>query len=246
MSIDDSSCQPLTPRKFTLTAMPAMPEQRDLSTQLPKVNIYEDPGIWICLDEGCNSNCHGEEWAKNVEEKLDKITRGRKQFTWVHRREKSFKGIGSASVKTTGKRALPACFKLKECGKLVPGTIESHEQEGRHPLLLSDSSQARMGMVKDMRLGKVTLKDYDDSLDIYSAEGSGLKVICVSHFPKDLIPELFVEPCATQLREQQEKAKAVLLKRSPRIEGIAKTELLVRQISIHLASRELLARPENQ
>jgi hypothetical protein len=31
------------------------PKTRDL----PIVNIFEDPGIWICLDEGCNSNCHG-------------------------------------------------------------------------------------------------------------------------------------------------------------------------------------------
>ena len=28
------------------------------------VDIYKDPGIWICLDEGCNSNCHGDQWAE--------------------------------------------------------------------------------------------------------------------------------------------------------------------------------------
>ena len=32
------------------------------------VNVHEDEGIWILLDEGCNSNCHGKEWAKNAGE----------------------------------------------------------------------------------------------------------------------------------------------------------------------------------
>ena len=34
---------------------------------LRRVNIYTDPGIWICFDEGCNSNCHENEWADNAE-----------------------------------------------------------------------------------------------------------------------------------------------------------------------------------
>eukprot|EP00973_Karenia_brevis_P043328 6006346-Karenia_brevis.AAC.1 len=40
--------------------------------QLPAVDICKDPGIWICLDEGCNSNCHGKSWAVNTVEKLQK------------------------------------------------------------------------------------------------------------------------------------------------------------------------------
>eukprot|EP00973_Karenia_brevis_P041535 5748120-Karenia_brevis.AAC.1 len=40
--------------------------------KLPTVNIMEDPGIWVCLDEGCNSNCHGKEWAVNATAKLEK------------------------------------------------------------------------------------------------------------------------------------------------------------------------------
>eukprot|EP00973_Karenia_brevis_P017906 2460964-Karenia_brevis.AAC.1 len=42
--------------------------------KLPTVDIYEDPGIWVCLDEGRTSNCHGKEWAKNAVEKLKKLT----------------------------------------------------------------------------------------------------------------------------------------------------------------------------
>eukprot|EP00973_Karenia_brevis_P081329 11273381-Karenia_brevis.AAC.1 len=40
--------------------------------QLPTVDIYKHPGIWICLDAGCNSNCYGKEWAENAVEKLQK------------------------------------------------------------------------------------------------------------------------------------------------------------------------------
>ena len=130
---------------------------------LPRVNIYKDPGIWICLDEGCNSNCHGETWAADVEKKLPYLSYGRKTMEWIHHREKLFKGIGSATVQTFGKRAVPICFKLSKSGLLLPGYIESHEQLGEHPLLLSDLSQARLGMVKDMRLGQVMLKDYNDT-----------------------------------------------------------------------------------
>eukprot|EP00973_Karenia_brevis_P028097 3870371-Karenia_brevis.AAC.1 len=38
--------------------------------KLPTVNMMTDPGIWVCLDEGCNSNCHRKEWAVNADEKL--------------------------------------------------------------------------------------------------------------------------------------------------------------------------------
>eukprot|EP00973_Karenia_brevis_P079991 11098712-Karenia_brevis.AAC.1 len=41
-----------------------------------------------------------------------------------------------------------------------------------------------MGFVKDMREGQVYLKDYDDYLDVYRVEGSGLTVVDISHFPR--------------------------------------------------------------
>ena len=37
--------------------------------ELPIVDIFEHPGIWVCLDEGCNSSCHGKEWADNADAK---------------------------------------------------------------------------------------------------------------------------------------------------------------------------------
>ena len=164
------------------------------SRVLPEVDIMEDPGIWIRLDEGCNSNCHGDEWAENAEKKLKKMTQIREnKLAWIHRRERSFNGIGDAKVITYGKRSVPAAWMLQKSRKILPGFLESHEQKGHHPLLLSDESQAKMGFVKDMPEGICYLKDYDDYLEMYRAKGSGLKVVCISHFPRGRItPEMFV------------------------------------------------------
>eukprot|EP00973_Karenia_brevis_P008753 1183431-Karenia_brevis.AAC.1 len=62
-------------------------------------------------------------------------------------------------------------MKLNGSQQILPGLKESHEQDGARPLLLSDQAQAHMGFVKDMREGRVYLKDYDDYLDVYSVEG---------------------------------------------------------------------------
>ena len=85
-------------------------------------------------------------------------------------------------------------MKLKNSGLLLPNFVESHEQAGKHPLLLSQETQAKLGFCKDMRGGTLYLKDYDDYIDLYRAKGTGLVVICVSHFPTgDLRTEDFVE-----------------------------------------------------
>merc|ERR1711873_365690 len=134
---------------------------------------------------GCNSNCHSEVWAENARRKLQGFNVTPK-LEWAHRRAKKFSGIGGSEIRTKGKRRIPTAFKLANSGKILPGFLESHEQAGNHPLLLSDASQSRMGFVKDMREGKVYLKDYDDYLEIYRAHGSGLKVVCISHFPDNI------------------------------------------------------------
>ena len=145
--------------------MPCSTDCRDLSAKLPKVNIFDDPGIWVCLDEGCNSNCHGNEWADNTQAKLEKLPPNvEHRFRWLHQRERNFNGIGTQKVVTKGKRQLPCAMMLQESQRVLPLILDSHEQEGRHPMLLSDSSQARLGMVKDMRAGVCYLKDYNDYL----------------------------------------------------------------------------------
>jgi YesN/AraC family two-component response regulator len=104
------------------------PKTRDL----PIVNIFKGPGIWICLDEGCNSNCHGTDWAANTIEKLMK-TSIEITFDWIHRRVRSFTGIGDAKVEAIGKRKCPTAFVLENFRKIIPGYLESHEQVGAHP-----------------------------------------------------------------------------------------------------------------
>ena len=132
--------------------------------------------------EGFNPNCHGNEWADNTEQKLAKLDPNKKyEFEWISRCEKTFQGIGP-SVKTFGKRKLPSYLKLRK-GRAISLQIESHEQKGRHPILLSDASQGKLGMLKDMRTGQVKMIDYDDDLEVCRTHGSGLKVICISNCP---------------------------------------------------------------
>ena len=71
---------------------------------------------------------------------------------------------------------------------MLPGFLEPHEQPGGHPLLISDASQPRLGSVKDMRAGTVYLEDPNGYVDLYRAEGSGLRAVCVSHFPESPSP----------------------------------------------------------
>ena len=98
--------------------MVRMPKKKPAGKDLPEVDMFQDPGIWICMDEGCNSKCHGEEWAWNAIEKFKKINlceNGRQMSCeWVHQRVKCYEGIGNAKVMTKGKRIMPACLRLCE------------------------------------------------------------------------------------------------------------------------------------
>eukprot|EP00973_Karenia_brevis_P066307 9216266-Karenia_brevis.AAC.1 len=66
----------------------------------------------------------------------------KQKFDWAHQTPKTFTGIGGCKVKTYGKRKLPVSFKLRESQQIIPGFLDSHEQDGAHPLLLSDQAQA--------------------------------------------------------------------------------------------------------
>ena len=46
------------------TAMMGYGDEDEAYKNLPMIDVYEDPGIWVCLDEGCSSNCHGDEWVQ--------------------------------------------------------------------------------------------------------------------------------------------------------------------------------------
>eukprot|EP00973_Karenia_brevis_P083820 11630705-Karenia_brevis.AAC.1 len=67
-------------------------------------------------------------------------------------------------------------MKLKNSGKFVPALILSYEQEGIHPMLLSEKTQADLGMVKDMREDKVFLRDHCDFIDVDRDSRTGIRV----------------------------------------------------------------------
>jgi len=91
--------------------------------KLPIVDVLNDPGIWVCLDEACNSNCHGQGWRENAESKLkmkDVSPYFMDHMHWVHKDEKQYSGIGNATVQTMGKWKTPAMFRLQFSGKIIP------------------------------------------------------------------------------------------------------------------------------
>ena len=68
----------------------------------------------------------------------------------------------------------------------MDGSFHSHELEGdggraNQPCLLSRNVQGILGMVKDMRSGKVTL-DGGQEINSYVCASSGLTCICISDF----------------------------------------------------------------
>ena len=102
---------------------------------------------------------------------------------------------------------------LKNSKKILPAALESHEQKGRHPLLLSGESQGKLGFMKDMRSGRVYLQDYKsgdimDELEVCRAAGSGLSVVCVSHFPKKIVADLFVDSVGDKVKALEKKQRA--------------------------------------
>jgi hypothetical protein len=80
----------------------------------------------------------------------------------------------------------------------LAGVIQSYEIPGSAPLLISNEHQAKLGLVKDVRDGICTLKDFPGRhLPMCKAHGSGLLVVNLSEFsaivsereyPKALLP----------------------------------------------------------
>jgi len=146
------------------------------------VDIFEDPHVWACVDDGCNSGCHSEMWHENARHK------------WARKgvcsylqdpRSTNFAGVGNAP--SAGKFVIPVGFMLEESQLRLPGSVESHEMKhGTHPLLISQSVQAKLGMRKDMREGSITFKDYDDQrVEVCRQKGTGLFIIRIDHFSID-------------------------------------------------------------
>ena len=88
-----------------------------------------------------------------------------------------FTGIGSSP--STGKWKLPAGFLLNESGMVLPGSLNSHEiADSRHPLLISQAAQAKLGFTKSARKGNITLDDYaDQGLEVARQIRTGLFMV---------------------------------------------------------------------
>ena len=145
---------------------------------LPVVDPLKDEGVWAIIDDACNSCCHGEMWRRNAEKKWARIGF---QWQWIHKEAKKFNGLGSK--KTSGKMEIPLALKLEESGMILPGAVSTHEiPEAEHPMLLSQSCQAQLGITKNMRTGKITLDDYEgQKLLVARQSGTGLFMIRIDH-----------------------------------------------------------------
>ena len=157
-------------------------EEQVSEPALPLVDPLEDhDNIWVMLDEGCNTTCHGRRWRQNAESVLSK--HGLRMLR-VSDASGSFRGIGSS--RCTGRYKLPFALGLRPDG-VLNGDLESSELENDEVLcLLSLQDQTQLGLCKDLRSGRVTLTDFPDVwLPVARHVRTGLLLLNVSSFKKD-------------------------------------------------------------
>ena len=153
-----------------------MPELQ--TTELRVIDPYEDPNVWVIVDEGCNSCCHSEAWHRNAQEKW-----ARQGFRSYLKSEEvtHFSGVGSST--TTGKYVLPFSLMLTPSRLRLPGLIESHQvRDGKHLMLPSQAAQAKLGFVKNVRRGTIMLEDYEgQEIEVCRQVNTGLYIIRIDH-----------------------------------------------------------------
>ena len=101
---------------------------------------------------------------------------------WIHKEEKSYRTVGNSDVPTLGRWKIRAGLQLQSSEKSMPISLEGNEQSGSHPLLLSNSAQAQLKMVKDIEKRTCYIKDHKDYLKLYRAKDTGLLVVCISNW----------------------------------------------------------------
>ena len=86
-------------------AITLMPERGNTSLRI--VDPYKDPGVWCIVDEGANSNTHGELWLQNAKEKwaLKGVRPVLRDATPT-----SFTGVGTKA--SSGSYMLPTGFRF--------------------------------------------------------------------------------------------------------------------------------------
>jgi len=177
--------------KRSATAMMFSKETREMpergTTKLRVVDPYEDEGIWAIVDEGANSNTHSDTWRKDADKKWKRL--GFQSYL-RNATITTFEGVGSKA--SSGKYQLPCGLRLEESYMTLPGGLSSHEMpNAKHPLLLSQSFQAKLGFQKDVRDGTITLKDYDgQSLEVVRQIRTGLFMVRIDHLDKKTYAEI--------------------------------------------------------
>ena len=136
------------------------------------VDPYEDhDNVWVMLDEGCNSTCHGSRWHAHTTKVLSK--HGLKMEKLDHLGGQ-FRGVGAARV--LGRWRMPFSIQLRPSELRVHGELESTELDNKEMLmLLSLQAQSQLGLVKDMRQGTASMSDYPtQSLRLSRHKGHGI------------------------------------------------------------------------
>ena len=152
------------------------------TTSLRVVDPFDDPHVWVIIDEGCNSCTHSDAWRINTQEKLANI--GFKAYL-KDKKITNFSGVGSAP--STGKWVFPCRFQLTESQMILPGHVASHEiANSKHPLLFSQAAQAQLGFTKSSRSGAITLDDYQgQNLEVVRQAKTGLFMVRIDHMLRD-------------------------------------------------------------
>ena len=101
----------------------------------------------------------------------------RLQSIWIRRKATTFNDVGTST--TSGKLNIFMVVRLQESDIVIPGYVHSHEISGKtHPLLLSQTCQAKLDMTERARDGSITLDDYDaQSLEVARQVGTDLFMI---------------------------------------------------------------------
>eukprot|EP00435_Cladocopium_sp_Y103_P068333 s119_g31.t1 len=151
--------------------------EEDLVGQFVRVkgesrDMYDDPDVYCILDEGCNSTCHSAFWAEDACKKLNAMGY---DFPLTSTEGKKFAGLGGGS-KTEGLRSMPFAFSFVDNDKKLNGVLESHQlKEGTTPLLLSLHAQSALGLIKDMRTGKISIDNHE--IPTYRCNRTGLVMV---------------------------------------------------------------------
>ena len=145
------------------------------------VGIARSSHVFAVLDEGCNSTCHSKAWAVDAEARLARLG-----YSMPLKDDscKSFAGLGNGNTKTEGVRSIPFSLLLPDGN--MNGELDSYQlSTGNSPLLLSLHAQTKLGLVKDLAKGVVSIKD--QPLNIKRCSKSGLLVMNLTEGLTDII-----------------------------------------------------------